>query len=91
LDIFRTLNESDVSDEFVRRADVYREKLVAAYIEAYDPSRLAEPYIRQRFMFGQIWYFKLLEDLLVSEKNREPVNIPRIKVVQWRLSFFIVV
>lgn len=56
-----------------------------AYINV-DASGLGEPYIRQRFIFAEIWYFKLLEDVLVSEKNRMPLNVSRMKVRLTRVS-----
>ncbi|OQV16638.1 Retinoblastoma family protein [Hypsibius exemplaris] len=77
-EIIILLYEGDVTPRFVERVSNYREKLVTAYIQACDPSGLAEPYMRQRFMFAQTWYFKLVEDMLVSERNRN-TPLPRIK------------
>lgn len=81
----RSVYEEDVSASFTKRAADYVEKLVKAYTEADDPKGLAEPYIRARFMFAQTWYFKILEDVLVSEKQRSAGTFTRMKVGIWEV------
>ncbi|GAU95435.1 hypothetical protein RvY_07053-2 [Ramazzottius varieornatus] len=78
-ELLKSVYEEDVSASFTKRAADYVEKLVKAYTEADDPKGLAEPYIRARFMFAQTWYFKILEDVLVSEKQRSAGTFTRMK------------
>ena len=53
---------------------------MSAYLDNCDSRQLAEPFVRQRFMFAETWFFRLLEDILVSERRRNPNNVARIRV-----------
>ncbi|XP_055355417.1 retinoblastoma-like protein 2 [Paramacrobiotus metropolitanus] len=67
--------DNDISNDLVKQADLYREKLVSSYNEQEDETGVSENLARNRFNLAQVWHFKILEDVFIFERSR-PVSNP---------------